>query len=146
MALIATEQKVERKRILVVEDNVELLRLIEEGLAYKGYDVTICTDGEQALRYIKRYGPFDLIYTGIVMPVISGITFLERLKRSKVKHGPVVVCSNLHTEEIIKMAYGLGAVAYLQKEEVTIDNLIHKLESLITSNHGRKRSVTKIKK
>ena len=68
-------------KILVVEDEKDLNRVITKHLKKNNYSVDSCFDGEQALDYVL-YGEYDLIITDIMMPKMDGITVLRELRNS----------------------------------------------------------------
>src|SRR5437867_13412007 len=67
-------------RVLVIDDNVEICRLLEETLAPAGYDVLVAADGEAGIR-LHRERPADLVITDIFMPEKDGIETILELRR-----------------------------------------------------------------
>ena len=63
------------KKILVIDDETELLKLIQARLESKGYTVVAAGDGEEGLAKLKTEKP-DLIITDIAMPKMDGYTFV----------------------------------------------------------------------
>lgn len=81
------------KRVLVVDDDKDVLRLIEKVLTPDGYDVVTQTDGEAALQECEN-APVALILLDLMMPRMDGETFLQRLNgRFGADAPPVVVLS-----------------------------------------------------
>ena len=72
-------------RILIVEDEKDLNRLISKRLTKEGYAVDSCYDGEDALHYIEM-GEFDAIILDIMLPKLSGFEVLNRMRAEKIKH------------------------------------------------------------
>lgn len=66
-------------RILVVEDERDLNRVISKRLESEGYSVDRCFDGKEALDFID-VGEFDAIIMDIMMPRINGIEVLKRMR------------------------------------------------------------------
>ena len=64
-------------RILVVEDEKDLNKIITKRLQNEGYSVDSCFDGEQALLFLS-VGEFDAVIMDIMMPVLSGIEVLKK--------------------------------------------------------------------
>lgn len=83
-----------RKRLLVVEDDAEVLEALCEVFVDDGYEVVRAGNGAEALRYFERAAPPDLIVLDLTMPVMDGYEFLERraLRRDLVAI-PVLVLS-----------------------------------------------------
>lgn len=67
-----------RKKIMVVDDNKPLLRMLSDFLAYKGYDITTAETGEEALMKVNEAKP-DVILLDIGMPGMGGIGFLRKI-------------------------------------------------------------------
>ena len=68
-----------RKTILVIEDDQNVLSVIVKHLTYTGYNVDTAADGMEGLKRLKQ-GGFDLVITDIVMPYVSGIGLVNLVK------------------------------------------------------------------
>lgn len=80
-------------RLLIVDDQPDLADMLSHVLTDEGYDVTVCTDGREALRYINTVQPAALILD-VVMPDTDGFTILRQLRRNPAgQHLPVVLMS-----------------------------------------------------
>jgi len=66
-------------RILVVDDEPTVLSVIERVLQQSGYDVTVCTGGQQAFSYYAS-NRFDLVLLDVMMPDLDGVEILQRLR------------------------------------------------------------------
>ena len=71
----------ERKKILVVEDDPDVLSAIVKNLEHAGYRILTANDGMEGLKKIKS-GGYDLVITDIVMPYVSGTGVVSALKES----------------------------------------------------------------
>lgn len=100
-------------RLLVVEDERDLNRVITKRLEKEGYSVDSCYDGEQAVDYL-RTGEFDAVIMDIMMPTLSG---LDVLKIIRAKNNPVPVLLLTAKDSISDRVSGLdaGAEDYLVK-------------------------------
>jgi CheY-like chemotaxis protein len=78
----------ERKTILVVEDDLDVLSAIVKNLEHAGYRIITANDGMEGLKKIKS-GGYDLVITDIVMPYVSGTGVVSALKESN-PHIPVI--------------------------------------------------------
>ena len=78
----------ERKTILVVEDDPDVLSVMVKNLELAGYKVITATDGMEGLKKIKS-GGYNLVITDIVMPYVSGTGVVSVLKESE-PHIPVI--------------------------------------------------------
>ena len=80
------------KKILIIEDDEGVARLLEEELADDGYLVKRVVNGQEALSACASFGP-DLITLDLKMPVMDGIEFLEAY-RSENHRTPIVICTS----------------------------------------------------
>jgi len=104
-----------KKRILVVDDDVEMTLMIEGILVGHDYDVVLAHDGLLAIEKSNKE-KIDLILLDIRMPFFSGFWFCDAFKqRPQTKNIPVVVISALTGEEDVKKAYRMGATGYVKK-------------------------------
>jgi DNA-binding response OmpR family regulator len=76
--------------VVLVDDNLGVLRVLERGLIQLGYDVLIASDGHAALSLCSRHGP-DAVVADLHMPAISGQQFIALLKRTLGPAAPPVV-------------------------------------------------------
>lgn len=100
-------------RILVVEDERDLNRIISKRLEKEGYCVDSCFDGEEALDYIDA-GEFDAIVMDIMMPRKSGLEVLKTL-RGKDNRTPVLLLTAKDSIEDRVRGLDAGAEDYLVK-------------------------------
>jgi len=101
------------KRVLVVDDDKDILVLLERVLRADGYEVVTMTDGGEALLACEK-APFALILLDLMMPKMDGEIFLGRLRaKLGVDMPPVVVLSASSKRADIARAY--GAAATLEK-------------------------------
>lgn len=83
-----------KPRILLVDDELSVVRLLEYELAREGYDVVSAMDGKVAWELALGRPP-DLVVTDYYMPVMDGLEFCRRLgAHSKTRHIPVLVISS----------------------------------------------------
>jgi CheY-like chemotaxis protein len=124
----------DKKRILVVEDDLYNRDLTKEVLEGAGLIVDTAEDGIAALEKIKQ-GGFDLILLDAMMPNIDGLTVLTQMKTftPQTPNGPVYLFTNLAGDAIIYQAKNLGAAGCLIKTELNPDQLIEKVKGLISS-------------
>ncbi len=109
--LIERQEMALRKRILVVDDEDKMRRLLELALIGLGHLVVKAGDGEEALERCAE-APFDLVLTDLRMPRLDGLGLLRRL-RERGDTTPVVVLTAHGSVESAVEAMKLGAVDYL---------------------------------
>ncbi len=69
-----------KRRILVIEDDGEVLDMLVDYLSFLDYEVSSARDGLEGLKRIKE-GPFDLVITDLAMPHVSGIGIITVIKK-----------------------------------------------------------------
>jgi len=114
-------------KILIVEDEEVLSRVMSEKLKNGGYKTEIANDGAEALLMAKKFKP-DLILLDLLLPKKNGFEVLRDLKKDgSLKDIPVIVLSNLDQDEDIKQAMTSGAVDYFVKSQHPINEIIEKV-------------------
>jgi CheY-like chemotaxis protein len=89
-------EKEQKKTILVIEDDLDVLSMIIKHLKYLGYEVIVATDGMEGLKRLEE-GGYDLVITDIVMPYVSGVGVVTALKE-KTPHIPVIAITGYGKE------------------------------------------------
>ncbi len=100
-------------KILIVEDEIEIVNLIRKRLDEQKYDVTVAYSGDEGLRLIQREY-FDLLSLDLMLPSVDGLTLCKAV-REKNKNSLIVIISALDLEEEKEKAYRLGADDYIPK-------------------------------
>ncbi len=104
-----------REKILVVEDEEDLLELLRYNLAKEGYGVAPVTSGEDALAQARARRP-DLVLLDIMLPGVDGLEVCRRLKRDpETKALPVIMLTAKGEEADIVVGLELGADDYVTK-------------------------------
>jgi len=102
-------------RILVVDDEDDLLELLRYNLTRDGYQVTCVATGEDALRNVRRQAP-DLIVLDLMLPAIDGLEVCRRLKgESKTRDIPIIMLTAKSEESDIVAGLEHGADDYIAK-------------------------------
>ncbi len=102
-------------RVLVVDDDPSIVKLIEINLKIEGYEVVTATDGSDALDEVARQIP-DAIVCDLMMPVTDGYTVLRTLRIDPAtKRIPFVIVSAKSLPEEIQKALEMGADRYITK-------------------------------
>ena len=102
----------EPRRILVVDDEPQITRVLRTSLSSQGYDIRVANDGETALEILKDWSP-DLVITDLSMPRMDGLELCRRL-RSK-SQMPILVLSVRGEERTKVQALDAGADDYVTK-------------------------------
>ena len=121
--------RVEARRILIVDDDVDLRRELGEVLATEGWPVAFAADGRQALSYLQNHPRPALVLVDLMMPVMDGWEFCATVSAEpEFSHVPVVVLSCLERHEANGGA--LGVAGYLRKP-VQLQELLDVVSSVV---------------
>lgn len=101
-------------RILVVDDDNMMLMAISKKLEDKKFEVSSTTDAVEALKILSDE-KIDLIISDIIMPCISGFTFLTMLRNFYYSKVPLILISSYNQQSILQNAYNLGASYFISK-------------------------------
>lgn len=102
-------------KVLIIDDNEQLLRMHQKIIKFKGHEVIISTDGKKGLEKAVNEKP-SIILLDIMMPEINGLEVLEKLKENQdTKNIPVIMLSNLSDEQHAQEAVTKGASKYIIK-------------------------------
>ena len=115
----------ERPRILVVDDEPQLTRVLRTGLKSRGYDVRVAADGLMALETFSDWHP-DLVITDLAMPNMDGLELCRRLRTTS--QVPIIVLSAKGEEKIKVEALDIGADDYVTKP-FGIDELLARVRA-----------------
>jgi len=119
-----------KDRILVIDDEPDLLSLARARLELAGYDVVTASDGEEGLEKARTSTP-DLILLDLMLPKMNGFEVCEALKiDEKYKHIPIIILTVKFQPVDIRFAKALGADAYITKP-FEGKELIEKIKELI---------------
>jgi len=114
---------------LIIEDDRVFRTLISKKLVAMGHGVRAAENGQEGLEMLKEEKP-DIILLDIIMPKTDGFEVLRSIQQSKDwKNIPVVVLSVLGQDQDIKAAKDLGAIDYIIKSTVSMDEAMEKVLS-----------------
>jgi DNA-binding response OmpR family regulator len=118
-------------KLLVVDDDKDIVETLKNRLMREGYDVVVAFDGEEALAKVQQDNP-DIVLLDLMMPKLNGFEVLEHIRENfKDKWRPVIIISAQNELDSIKKCYGLEADHYLTKP-VTIDNVLRGIRIMIS--------------
>jgi len=123
----------EPKTILLAEDDLFLSSLLNARLKKEGFNVLIAKDGQEALELLQNDAKPDLMLLDVILPKKSGFEVLEAMKADpQIEEVPVIIISNLGQESDIQTGRELGAVDYIVKAKISIDDLVQKVKDFFT--------------
>lgn len=118
-------------KILVTEDDHFIASAYKLKLAKAGFEVQVAYDGDEALQILTHFTP-DLILLDLIMPKKDGFSVLKELKNlPQYREIPVIIASNLGQKEDIDKALQLGARDYIVKSDMSMEDLVSKINSLL---------------
>jgi DNA-binding response OmpR family regulator len=123
------------KRILVVDDDENILNLEKTILEQKGFDVTGAGGGSEALKLLGERD-FDLILLDVMMPEVDGFTVCRKIKEDpRLKDIPVIFLTARGGGEALAEGFESGAVMYINKP-FTANKLLTIVNTMLESSAG----------
>jgi DNA-binding response OmpR family regulator len=121
-----------RRKILIVDDNAGLVKLLRLAFRSAGYSVATARNGIEALRKAKTLGP-DLIVLDLVLPELDGFAVCEALRRgSQTASVPVIMLTGLCSQLARLAGFESGGTDFLTKP-VSPAELVSKANALLES-------------
>lgn len=118
-------------KILLVEDDESISWIYKTKLESAGYGVILAKNGAEGLDLAKTELP-NIILLDVIMPQIDGFTALQELKKNEsTKNIPVIMLTNLGTDEDKIKGFVLGAIDYIVKANFTPTQIIEKIKQYI---------------
>lgn len=127
-------------RLLVVEDEKDLNRVISKRLEAAGYNVDRCFDGEDALHFMK-VGEFDAIILDIMMPKINGLEVLKTMRQNNDSTPVLLLTAKDSIEDRVK-GLDAGAEDYLIKP-FAFDELLARIRAMTRKSTGNSTNIYK---
>lgn len=123
-------------RILLIEDDAKIARIVKRGLGLKGLDVVVAEDGTAGAT-IWAEGTFDLILLDIMLPGVDGIALCRERRRAG-DITPVILLTARGEEEMRTRGLAAGANRYISKPFAyaeLVDEIFRLLPSAVSSAH-----------
>jgi DNA-binding response OmpR family regulator len=121
-----------RKKILIIDDEPVLLHVASTFFQQAGYSVNGAPNPQTGIRLAQEWQP-DIILLDIIMPDVNGLEVLHTLKDNSLTSAiPVLIFSNLDSEDEIVQALEVGAVGYLTKANYSLTDVQKKIEEIFT--------------
>ena len=118
------------KKILIVDDETDIIEILQFVLEAEGYECITATDGEEGLKLAKEASP-DLIILDVMMPKINGYKISRLLKYdSKYKNIPILMITARSQEEDRVIGEETGADEYITKP-FKVDYVVEKVKNYI---------------
>ncbi|HEU4913958.1 MAG TPA: response regulator [Candidatus Saccharimonadales bacterium] len=132
MAQVYTSTTPIGKKVLCVEDEHFISELYVRALTKAGYEVTVEIDGQKGLE-LAQTDQFDIILLDLMVPTITGIEVLRRLRNSAETpslHAKIIITTNLEQREDVRADIEKQADGYLVKAEITPRELVDFLSTI----------------
>ena len=131
-------------RVLLLEDDVALSDLLNEHLEDKGFEVTLCTNGQVALEALIEQ-KFDIALLDINTPQISGIEVLKSIRKEYKNNTPVIILTAYQDTKHLKESFENGVDDYIKKpfDLEELDQRILKLCRQFLINQDNKIEIDK---
>lgn len=100
-------------KILVVDDELVVIKSAQRVLGSEGYDIEGALGGREAILKLEQ-GNYDLVFTDLKMPEVDGITLIRWIKKSKPSVG-ILIITGYPSQDTIKEAIELGIIDYVPK-------------------------------
>jgi DNA-binding response OmpR family regulator len=120
-----------KKRVLLVDDDPELLESVRIALMMRGYEVLTACDGAEALARVERDRP-DLMVLDLVMPRRSGLTVLDRMRCTAMRSTPIIMMTATDEERHRDAAKLRGVSVFLSKP-FAIEQLLTEVDTILNA-------------
>lgn len=117
----------QKKKILIIEDDRALQSAMLEILAQEGYETVSAYDGEEGVHKAETEKP-DLILLDLILPKKDGYEVLAEIKNGPDKNIPVLILTNLEEIENVQKALELGANTFMVKSDFSLRDIIEKIK------------------
>lgn len=115
------------KTILIVEDEKTLFEALSVKLEEAGYKTVEAKDGKEGLEIALKIKP-DLLLVDILMPIMDGITMINKLKEDEWgKNVPMIILTNFSDEEKMRQAELAGVHDYMVKSDWKLSDVVDKV-------------------
>jgi DNA-binding response OmpR family regulator len=118
---------VKKTKVLVADDDPQLLRLVTRNLQLEGYEVVTASDGQQALENIEATAP-DLVLLDVMMPRLDGFAVCERVR--EFSSVPIILVTARGQDQDKVRGLDLGADDYLTKP-FSVDELLARVRAVL---------------
>ena len=117
------------KKILIVEDEAPLRNAVTDILTFEGFTVFQAKNGQEGLEIALKERP-DLTLLDLMMPIMDGLTMLEKLRQDQDygKNAAVILLTNINDPEKVAKATEAGSYDFLVKSDWNIEDVVRKIK------------------
>ena len=121
-----------KAKLLLIEDDVTLVKMYERKFISDGYEVVVAYDGQEGLEKATKEKP-DLVLLDIMLPKLDGLALFKKMRSlPETFNTPVILLTNFGQEDAVFECFKLGAVDYLVKADVTPQQVVAKVENFLS--------------
>lgn len=121
----------DRPKILIAEDDEMLLAMYKKKFMMEGFDVEDAHDGGDALLKLRTFIP-EVIIMDVMMPIMNGTEVLKHIQTiDALKSIPVIMLTNIATQDMINESVKRGAERYLAKSTSTPNDVVQIVKGII---------------
>lgn len=118
-------------KILVVDDDKDIIEILQKRLLREGYEVSVAFDGNEALSKLKEFDP-DVILLDLMLPTLNGFEVLKQVRMdANDKWRPVIIVSSKAELNNMQDCYNLEADHYLTKP-CEIGNILRGIQTMLS--------------
>jgi DNA-binding response OmpR family regulator len=117
------------KSIIIIEDDINVNKLLVFRLQNKGYEVKSFLNGEDALKFINEYEGIDLVLIDLMLPLMSGTEVILEIKKID-ENIPIIVLTAKTLEKNVVEHFKLGINDYIKKP-FNFNELLARIERII---------------
>ena len=125
-----------KTKILIVDDDQDVLELLKDLFTKKGYDVDYVTGGLEAIDFVGK-AAVDAVLLDIKMPELDGIETFGRLKQKKPGMPVVMLTAYGYDDNFINKALELGAAGYISKN-LPLNQIVYAFQTLLGAEQKKK--------
>jgi DNA-binding response OmpR family regulator len=126
----------EKRRILLVDDEPSIVKMVGKRLEVEGFELLVAVDGQEALAKAKADQP-DLIILDLMLPKLNGYEVCTMLKQdTRYQKIPILLFTAKAQEKDEKLGMECGADAYVRKP-FRAQELLEKIRALLEASSGR---------
>lgn len=116
-----------------------LQKILATKFAKEGFDVRVASDGEEALGVIRKKAP-DIVLMDLILPKMTGFEVISEMRTDPaVRDVPVVVLTNLGQDEDKQRAFDLGALKFMIKSDLSINEVVASVKEAFAKRIQSKR-------
>lgn len=119
----------DKKKLLLAEDDELLAALLDFRLKKEGYEVQLSKDGREVKEHLQNQMP-DVIVSDIMMPYFSGMELIDYVRNELKSTIPIIIISSAGNEENVISAFELGANDFISKP-ISPSELIVRLNRIL---------------